>query len=100
MIFVQQKETIILTVRVSPNARRSGFNGVFNDALRISLLAPPVDGQANKALVEFLSDFFSLRKSAIDIVSGQTGRIKTIRLLFPSESACNKASEKLKPLCS
>ena len=79
MPFQQNKTKIILAVRVNPNARRSGFEGLWNQShLKVALTAPPVDGKANEALIEFLSDFFNLRKSAITLVSGQTGRIKKL----------------------
>ena len=99
MPFQQNQTKIILTVRVNPNARRSGFEGLWNQThLKIALTAPPVDGKANEALSEFLSDFFDLRKSAITLVSGQTGRIKKLELSFPSQTACDKALQKLKDI--
>ena len=96
----QNKNQVILTVRVSPNARRSGFDGLFNNALRVALQAPPVDGKANEALIEFLSDFFDVRKSAITILSGETSRMKRISLLFSSESSAQTALKKTKDLLS
>ena len=96
MPVLQNKNQLILTVRVSPNARRSGFDGLFNNALRVALQAPPVDGKANAALIEFLSDFFDLRKSAITLLSGETSRMKRVSLSFPTEAAVQKATQKLK----
>ena len=96
--FSQQKNQLNLAVRVSPNARRSGFDGLWNDAVRIALFAPPVDGKANESLIDFLSDFFDLRKSAITILSGTTGRMKRLSLTFPTESEAHKAVQKLKGL--
>lgn len=97
--WVQQQNKIILTVRVSPNARRSGFDGLWNDeAVRVALFAPPVDGKANEALIDFLSNFFEIRKSAIEILSGATSRIKRLSLSFPNETSALSATEKLKTL--
>jgi len=96
----QNKNQVILTVRVSPNARRSGFDGLFNNALRVALQAPPVDGKANEALIKFLSDFFEIRKSAITILSGETSRMKRVSLLFSSESSAQTALGKIKELFS
>ena len=96
--YTQNKNELILTVRVLPNARRSGFDGLFNDALRVALHAPPVDGKANDALIDFLSDFFDIRKSAIEILSGATNRMKKISLSFSTESAARSAAEKLKDI--
>jgi len=86
--YSQNKNQIILTVRVSPNARRSGFDGLWNaEAIRVALFAPPVDGKANEALIDFLSDYFGIRKSAIEILTGTTARLKRVALSFATESA-------------
>jgi len=102
MSFVQQtNKQLILTVRVLPNARRSNFDGIWNGThLKIALSAPPVDGKANEALIDFLSDFFHLRKSAIALLSGQTGRIKRLSLTFPTEAEAHTAALKIKDLVS
>ncbi len=74
-----------LSVRVTPRAKRSALAGTIADAdgrpmLSIRLAAPPVDGAANKALVAFLAAQFDLPKSAVVILSGETGRRKIVRL--------------------
>jgi uncharacterized protein (TIGR00251 family) len=48
------------------------------DAVKLAITAPPVDGKANHAVVEYLSDLFRVPKSSIVIVSGETGRNKLI----------------------
>ncbi|MBR3913017.1 MAG: DUF167 domain-containing protein, partial [Alphaproteobacteria bacterium] len=48
--------------------------------LKLALRAPAVDGKANEAVIDFLSDFFHVKKSHIQIISGQTNRCKIIRL--------------------
>ena len=97
--YSQNKNQLILTVRVSPNARRSGFDGLWNaEAIRVALFAPPVDGKANEALISFLSDFFGVRKSGIQILSGHTARLKRVALSFPTESAALSARDELKKL--
>ena len=50
------------------------------DALKIRLCAPPVDGAANAALIEFLSDFFSLPRARVQLLSGATSRNKRVLL--------------------
>lgn len=71
----------LIKIRVSPNAKRSGFEGLWNDThLKLALRAPAVDGKANEAVIDFLSDFFHIKKSQIQIISGQTNRCKIIRL--------------------
>lgn len=71
----------LIKIRVSPNAKRSGFEGLWNGThLKLALRAPAVDGKANEAVIDFLSDFFHIKKSQIQIISGQTNRCKIIRL--------------------
>ena len=93
--YSQDKNKLILTVRVSPNARRSGFDGLWNEAIKVALFAPPVDGKANEALIQFLSDYFNLRKSAITILSGAAARMKRVSLTFQSEADTAAAIDKI-----
>ena len=68
-----------LNVRVQPNAKKSAFAGLWNDThLKITLKAPAVDGKANEALIDFLSDFLDLKKNSIFIMTGQNSRCKII----------------------
>jgi uncharacterized protein (TIGR00251 family) len=73
-------EGTIFAVRVQPRARKNAIVGELGDALKISLTAPPVDGRANEACLDFFSDFLSLPRSAIRIISGETSRNKVIRV--------------------
>jgi len=72
----------IFRVRVAPRASRTAVTGVLGDghdaAVKIALNAPPVEGRANAALVEFLSGLLGTARSAIEISAGQRGRTKTI----------------------
>ena len=67
-------------VKVIPRASRNEVVGWTAGTLKIRLTAPPVDGRANAALVEFLSDEFDLPKSRIFIIRGQSARTKRIRI--------------------
>ena len=67
-------------LRVQPRASRNGFAGVMGDAIKLAITAPPVDGKANQAVVEFLAELFDVGKSSIVIVSGETGRNKRIAI--------------------
>jgi uncharacterized protein len=65
-------------LRVQPRASRNAIAGVMGDAVKLAITAPPVDGKANQAVVEYLSELFQVSKSSIAIVSGETGRNKLI----------------------
>ena len=67
-------------VRVQPRASVSAIAGVFDDALKVRLAAPPVDGAANEELVALLAHVLGVARSRITIVSGHTGRSKTVEV--------------------
>jgi len=70
----------VLEVLVQPRASRTRAVGEHDGRLKIQLAAPPVDGEANAALVEFLADRLGVRKVDVAIVRGDTGRRKTVRV--------------------
>jgi uncharacterized protein (TIGR00251 family) len=65
-------------LRVQPRARGNRFAGVVGDAIKLAITAPPVDGKANEAVIDYLAGWFQVPKSNIVIVSGATGRNKRI----------------------
>lgn len=83
----KQKEYLEIKVRIHPGAKKSAFNGVWNNThLKINIQAPAVDGKANEALIAFISKFFHIRKSAVSILSGETSREKKIALYDVEET--------------
>ena len=71
-----------LQIRVIPNAKHTGWAGMWNGThYKIALRAPAVDGKANEALIEFLSETFKLPKRAFTIISGETNRCKIIEVI-------------------
>jgi len=74
-----------LALRLTPRASRNGVDGVVADAegrplLKLRLVAPPVEGAANEALVAYLAKTLGLRKADIVIRSGETSRVKILNL--------------------
>ncbi|MBO0912326.1 MAG: DUF167 domain-containing protein [Acidobacteria bacterium] len=67
-------------VKVQPRAKKNAILGDLGGALKISLAAPPVDGRANEACVEFLAELLNVPLSAVTIVSGETSRRKVVRV--------------------
>jgi uncharacterized protein len=68
------------SVRVQPRASRDEVSGVYGDALKIRLAAPPVDGAANEALVNFLAALFAVPRRAVRILAGESSRSKLIEI--------------------
>jgi uncharacterized protein (TIGR00251 family) len=80
--YLQQEKsgTLLLHLRVQPNASRSGVAGRYGTRLKIRLKSPPQDGKANRELIRFLSEALGIPKSNLELVRGQTSRDKTVRI--------------------
>jgi len=77
---VAGRDGVVLTLHVQPGAKRSEIVGSHGDALKIRLAAPPVDGKANAALLEFLAEKLGIGRTALQLVSGQASRSKRVRV--------------------
>ena len=72
-------ETVI-KVKLIPRSSRNEIIGKENDVVKVKLTAPPVEGKANKALVQFLAKKLGKPKRDVEIVSGERSRLKSIRV--------------------
>ncbi|NOZ68527.1 MAG: YggU family protein [Deferribacteres bacterium] len=71
---------LIIKVKVEPRSSRPGIAGPYGDALKVRLSSPPVEGKANKELIEILSREFGIHKKDVEIVSGHSSRNKLVKL--------------------
>jgi uncharacterized protein len=71
---------ITFAVKVHPRARKNAITGTVGDALKLALTAPPVEGKANQAVIEFFADLFEIPRSSVTIASGETSRNKIVRI--------------------
>ena len=78
--YTESPEGVIVNVRAQPRSSRSGVDGVVAAALKVRLRAAPVDGKANKELVETVADAFGLPKSRVKFKSGETSKTKRMVL--------------------
>jgi uncharacterized protein (TIGR00251 family) len=78
-------------LRVQPRASRTAVTGLMGDAVKLAITAPPVDGKANQAVVEYLAELFRVPKSSVVIVSGETGRNKLIAVRGVSAEQVRRA---------
>lgn len=76
---MKKEEGLIVSLRISPNASKNEIIKT-DDGVKIKITAPPVDGKANKCLVEFLSKMFKIPKSSIEFLRGETSKEKTLLL--------------------
>ncbi|MDD3653513.1 MAG: DUF167 family protein [Desulfotomaculaceae bacterium] len=81
MLFIKEdKDGVVFKVRIQPRASMNKLVGLHEDALKIRLTAPPVDGEANEACRAFLAGLLSVSRSQVKITSGSTGRNKMIKV--------------------
>ena len=79
-LLTETAEGVIVNVRAAPRSSRAGLDGTIGDALKVRIRSAPVDGKANKELIEVLADAFGLPKSAVVFKSGETSKTKRLLL--------------------
>lgn len=72
--------SVVYKIKVIPNSSVNQIVERTADSMRVKLTAPPVDGKANRALIEFLSEELGIPKSRITILYGQTNRTKIVEI--------------------
>ncbi len=72
-------ETVI-RIKLLPKSSRNQVVGREGDHFKVKVTAPPVEGRANKALIELLAKKLGVSKSHIEIISGKSSRLKSIRI--------------------
>ena len=78
--YTETAEGVVLNVKAQPRSSRSGLDGLVGDAVKVRIRSAPVDGKANKELVETLADAFGLPKSRVVFKGGETSKTKRILL--------------------
>ena len=71
---------VTFRLKIQPRAKRNAVVGQLGDALKVALTAPPVEGRANEACIEFFAEILKVPRASITIVSGQSSRNKVIRV--------------------
>ncbi len=80
---IQIKDKVAtFAIYVQPNARKTAFEKIHDDQIKLKVHAPPEDGKANDEVIRFIASFFSLRKNQVEIVSGHLARRKRVALSF------------------
>ena len=71
---------VLLRLHIQPRASRTEIVGLHDDAIKVRLAAPPVDGAANDELIRFLAKALDIPRGAVRLVSGASGRRKQVRV--------------------
>ncbi len=81
--YLWQGEDLILQCHLQPKASSDEIVGIHGDRLKLRITAPPVDGKANEHIIKWFSKLFQVPKSDIEILQGELGRHKTLRIRSP-----------------
>ena len=79
----KQQDDLLLNLYIQPKASRDLIVGVHGEELKIAITAPPVDGKANAHLIKYLSKAFKVPKGDINILKGEQGRHKQVKIISP-----------------
>jgi uncharacterized protein (TIGR00251 family) len=71
---------VVLDLSIVPGAKRTEIIGLHDDALRVRLAAPPVDGKANDALIAWLANELGVTRRSIGLLRGASSRRKQVRV--------------------
>ena len=91
----ETKEGILVQFKISPNSSKNEIIKT-EEGIKIKITAQPIDGKANKALVEYLSKEFKIPKTSIEIVKGTTNKEKTVLFKTNVIEKVNFIKEKFK----
>jgi uncharacterized protein (TIGR00251 family) len=84
-------------IKVHPRARKNAVTGELGDALKVALTAPPLDGRANDACIEFFAKTLNVSRASVSIAAGQTSRNKVIRVAGLSAEEVRTRLDALRP---
>jgi hypothetical protein len=91
--FHETSAGISFAVKVHPRAKKNAITGEVGDALKLALTAPPVEGRANDACIEFFANLLKVPRSSVTIASGANSRKKVIRVAGISVEEVRKRTE-------
>ncbi|MCL1138966.1 DUF167 family protein YggU [Shewanella pneumatophori] len=80
---LMQQGNLLLQLYIQPKASRDQIVGLHGEEIKIAITAPPVDGKANAHLTKYLSKAFKVPKGDIEILKGQMGRHKQVKIVAP-----------------
>ena len=89
---------VTLAVRAQPGAKKTAITGIYGDGpdaqIKIAVHAPPLEGRANQALIEFLAGHFSLHRKDVELMAGESSRSKVFLLRGAARAAVESLLKK------
>jgi uncharacterized protein len=89
----ESSDGVTFAIKVHPRARKNAITGRVGDAIKVSLTAPPIEGKANDACIDFFAKLLKVSRSSVTIASGQSSRAKVIRVVGLSAEEIRKRIE-------
>ena len=86
-------ERVSFSVRLTPRASSNAVGGERDGALLVRVSAPPVDGQANEALVKLLAAALDVSRGAVHLEQGATARTKRVSVPLAAEAALRRLAK-------
>ena len=80
MLIRETSDGASFAIKVHPRAKKDAITGELGDTLKVSLTAPPVEGRANEACIEFFAKLLKVPCSSVTIAAGQNSRNKIINI--------------------
>jgi uncharacterized protein (TIGR00251 family) len=87
---IKGKSGVILELHLIPGAKLSEIRGIHGNRLKVAIQAPPVDGAANAAFLDFLAGLINIPKARIHLIRGELSKQKTIFIEGREESEIRK----------
>ena len=98
MAHCYKNEKLILDLHLQTGCKKDEIGGLYDGRLRIRIKAQPVEGKANRHLINYLASEFGVKKSDVEILKGSYNRYKTVSIAAYSRlPAWLMALEKIKP---
>ena len=79
-VITERDNASTFAVKVQPRARKNEIKGEIGGALKVALTAPPIEGRANNACIEFFAEVLKVPRSSITIASGASSKNKVLRV--------------------
>jgi uncharacterized protein (TIGR00251 family) len=98
MVFSDHPDGLLIDVRVQPKSSQNAVVGIHGEVLKIKLNAPPVEGKANKALIQLMAKLLGCPKSAVEIISGQASRSKRLLIRIDRNGDLESRKKTLKKI--
>ena len=86
------KDGLVLNIKISPNASKNEIIKS-DEGVKLKITAQPIDGKANKAVIEYLSKNFKIPKTSFEIIRGETSKEKTVLIKCKDEEKLQKLRE-------